>query len=491
MDGSRTFFFLAALSLVLLLGGCRVGPDFDQANVRPGMASSFANELPAPENDPTAEAVVWWETINDPYLKKLVEELETENLDLQQAAERLFQAHERLRIEAGARLPAISGSGEASRSFGPSSTPGRDRAYQNQYGAGLDLAWQVDLFGRIRRSIESAEARFEATAADRDAIYQSLIAELARLRIDLSVSDRQINLAVANLQNRRSLLQTVERRYELGTTNAPLSEVYLAEEAVSRIEAELASLRRSRSDQSYRLDVLLGSPPGSPEAGLPPFPLMAGLPQLSESVPAALLDQRPDLRADALRLEAANADIGIAIADLYPDLTLPAGAGLSSATTADFFNSESLTGSLAASLTQTLFRGGSLRANIRLQESEYRELELAYRQTILNALLEVESALQAERRYRSELAALDRSVASLQKAEQLAAERYQTGLQSLQSFLEIQSNRYQAEQNRLQLMRRIWTNRIGLYLALGGKIAGGPAPAAPLGASLTNQTTEP
>ncbi|MEO0446473.1 MAG: TolC family protein, partial [Verrucomicrobiota bacterium] len=192
-----------------------------------------------------------------------------------------------------------------------------------------------------------------------------------------------------------------------------------------------------------------------------------------ETLPIALLDSRPDLEAAELRLRAANADIGVAVADLYPNVSLSGGIGFTSSIAEDLFDADRLSGSLVGSIVQRIFEGGALRANIRLQEAELEGLARNYASLVLTALQEVESALQGESKLREQLLRQGQSVRALKQAEELSRERYLDGLLSLQDFLDTQQRRYAAEQSWLLTHQTYWNNRVNLYLALGGEYAGG------------------
>jgi outer membrane protein TolC len=218
------------------------------------------------------------------------------------------------------------------------------------------------------------------------------------------------------------------------------------------------------------MDILLGNRPGISNTKIDQIPFPGDLPPIPTTFPPALLDNRPDLKASEFRIHAAKANVAIAVSDLYPDIGISGNLSLSSSKFRDLFDLDQLVGSLASSLIQPVFSGGSLKANVRLQESAMRELAIAYESQVLEAIREVESSLQAEQRLEQRLESQQRSMAALREAETIAGKRYKDGLQSLQSFLEVQQRRYLSEQNALLTNQALWSNRIDLYLALGGKV---------------------
>jgi NodT family efflux transporter outer membrane factor (OMF) lipoprotein len=389
-------------------------------------------------------------------------------LALQEAGERVIQARERANIERGRDKPSLSADGSASRSFAPSNTASSKRLYTTSYGAELNASWQIDLFGKIRRAVESSDASFKASVYDRHALTHALIADLLNRRIAVAINKNLLELAQKNAQNRADISKLVKRRYNLGVRKTALADVYLAEENATNVLADTHQFERLLADQVYRLDVLLGQVPGTTQPERTDFPLLAEPLDVPLCLPADLLDRRPDLKASELRLKAANADIGVAVSDLYPSLSLGASIGFCCIKTNNLFRADRLAGSILSRLTTRLFEGGRIRANIRLQESELRALVAAYSQDILDAMREVETALKSEQELDLELENTQQSVDALRKAEQLSQERYIRGILTLKEYLDIQQRRYVAEQGMLNIQQLKWNARIALYMALGG-----------------------
>ena len=458
------------LACALLIAGCAVGPDYTTPGHELTTDSSFVNADAGMESIGSGE-IAWWEQIEDTTFQTYVETLLQDNLELKEIGERIFQANERRIIQGGNYYPSLGGNFSGSRSAQRFDF-NNQRFYVNRFDTDLSVSWQLDLFGKIKRSVESAEATLQATEAERDALIQSLIADLANRRIGASINTRLLELARENAANQRMLYELIQRRYSLGAHDIEMADVYLAEENHARALSEIPEFERLLSDELYQLDVLLGKRPGH-TARAASFPLVAEPPAIPEVIPLNLLDRRPDLRASELRVRAANADIGVAIADLYPSLNLSAGVGFSSSVIEDLLDPDQMVGSLVGSIVQRFFEGGALRATVRLQESEMRELALNYSNAILNAIREVETALKADRELSYQLNHESQTVDALRAAEAIAEKRYQQGLQTLQSFLETRQRRYQAEQSWLRARQLRWSTRISLYLALGGSIAGG------------------
>ncbi len=460
------FFF----SCALVASGCTVGPDFIRSITAADRSEGFINQI---YNGDQSSAPIshWWKSVNDPLLNSYVDTLLGQNLSLIQAGERVVQAREVNNIERGNYSPSVGLNGSASRNFsGVNSFTGTSgsRLFINSLSADLDASWQVDLFGRVRRSVEASRARFEASVYDREALTHSLIAELFNRRVSIAVNKNLLQLAQQNSDNRQKIYGLVRNRYDLGVRNTSLADVYLAEESFSSTEADIYQFERLLAGDSYRLDVLLGQAPGYTDPLADAFTLIAPPLNMPICMPSDLLDRRPDLKASELRLKASNADIGIAVADLYPSLNLAGSLGFSGNSARNLFSADQLAGSILSSLTTRLFEGGKLRANIRLQKSEARELAASYADNVLNAMREVETALKGELELSRELQSVQRSVDALKNAEKVSQERYIRGIITLQDLLNIQQRRYLAQQNLLRTQQEKWTTRVSLYMALGG-----------------------
>jgi NodT family efflux transporter outer membrane factor (OMF) lipoprotein len=462
-------------ALLLTISACTLRPDFS----RP--ATSLSNTYPyiniADYDQADKGMNRWWERLDDPLLNSYIDVLLANNLSLKEASERVIQADERFNIQRGPLLPGIGANASARRSFTPTNSfatptfPGLEasqRIYNTNLNTELAVSWQIDLFGRIRQSINAAGAGFVASQYDREALQQSLIADLLNRRVAIAINARLLTLANEVSSNQENLYALVKRRYDLGTRGTQLADVYLAEENFRSVQSDIHVFERQLAAESYRLDSLLGKPPGMTNPLESEFPILPPPQDTATCLPIDLLDRRPDLRASELRLAAADAEIGIAMADLYPRLNLGGTLGVSGNRINNLFTADQLAGSLLLSISSRLFEGGALRANIRLQESEARELSARYNGNVLEALREVETALQAEQELEKELVLVQQSVEAIGKAEAISESRFRQGIASLREYLETQRRRYLVEQNWLRLQQDKWRNRIALYLALGG-----------------------
>ncbi len=455
-----------------LLASCAVGPDYNRPDTSATITGEFLN---APETQEEFSSRLWWEQIDDPLLPSYIDTLLEQNLDLKEAGARILQARARLGTSRADYFPSLGANSSANRNFSPSNSfniPGQaggtERVFNTNYVTELETSWEIDLFGRIRKSVESADASFQASLYDRDALTNSLIAELVNRRIAIATNQRLLSLAEQNAENRRQIYELVQRRYDMGVANNDLADVLEAKENLTTVQADINQFKRRLTNEVYAFDILLGQTPGTTDVTASSFPVLPPPLDVAVCVPASLLDRRPDLKANEFRLIAANADIGVAVADLYPSLNLSGALGFSGNETPNFFSADQLAGSIVGALTTRLFEGGRLRANIDLQEAEAEELIHAYSGEVLQAIGDVESALQAENELIDEVTFLSRSVESLKKAEEVSQKRYQSGIITLRDFLDTQQRRYQIEQSAISREQEKWNTRIALYLALGG-----------------------
>lgn len=458
---------ILANTICLAATGCAVGPSPDRSHLGAPPPASYVNAPGRVDaQTETSDMLRWWHQIEDPGFRDSVGILLSANLDLHEAQERVVQARERLNIQRGGNFPIVTADADGSRNF--VTDQAGERNYLNALSANLNISWTVDLFGRRKRGIQSSRATYLSATAEHEALSHVLIAELVNRHVAIAVNSRRLALAQENAANRELLHRIVQRRYNLGTSGTALSDVHLAEANLATVQADVPQFQRLLAEEVYRLDVLLGRAPGSSEVEASQFPLLTLPSAPPVSIPAALLDRRPDLRASELRVQAATANIGVAIADLYPQLTLGGSVGVAGSSTTNLFSSEQLAGSLLGSISQRLFAGGALRANVRLQESIARELSASYAQDVLEAVREVEAALKAGAELDRQHAIQTRTVQALRAAETASETRYRSGLLTLQDLLDTQQRCYLAEQNWLLTQQLRWSTRISLYLALGG-----------------------
>lgn len=460
-----------------MLFGCTLGPDYERPDTLAGLSDSYHYSVDhGSDHPPPYLAEGWWSSIEDPLLNEWIDQLLKQNLNLGALAERIIQAEEQMIINGASLWPHLKVDGGASRNFFTTS-PEHQKIYASDLNAGLNLSWQIDLFGKLRQARASANYSVLATGENYRALQHTLIAELVKRRADIDLLHQELNIQTIIITSRTLTLETITRRYRLGARGITAVDVFTAEENVATAQAKLTSLKQELHLLSLAVDALLSLAPGStlkamgpfqPHSSPQSFPKLSDLAAPSPGLPAAILDQRPDIRGHEFQIMAANANIGVAITDLLPEFTLSANRGFVHDQFSGLLNNNNAVGTLTALLNLRLFEGGRLKAGVRLRESQARESALLYAETVLQAFIEVETALVEERLLKEQIQHLERSVTSARRAETLAQQRYHTGITALLQLLDTQRRRQSAEQSLLNARRAAWHTRINLHLALGG-----------------------
>ncbi|MEM8872909.1 MAG: efflux transporter outer membrane subunit [Planctomycetota bacterium] len=445
--------------------GCVVGPDPRRPDtvLEPSDQFIYGDGSTEP-----AELAGWWREFSDPVTEELVLIALENNTDLRAAAASVLEAQGILAQATGARLPVVNLGFDYSRSKGSVNFPtGREAFFTTTFDLGFDVAWQADLFGRLRRQEQSAATLVLAVEADRIAAMHSIVAQVIRARVTVATLSRLVELSEANIEALGRTLTLVEDLYEAGTETSSALDVRLARQNLAAAEAELPPLQQQLTQAELALDVLLGVRPGTG----PKLSTLSTLPPLEPpptGLPAHLLDRRPDLAASQFRAMAEQADIGAEIADLYPDVTLSGSAGLTSSTLNELLSDLSQVYAGFAGLDQLIFDGGVQQGQVTVARAQAERAAAQYAGAVLVALQEVEGALIAERFNRLALAASTRALDEAQAAEDLARDRYERGVETLLNVFEAEGRRRTAEEQVASLEEAVWDSRIDLHLALGG-----------------------
>lgn len=462
---------LICASAAVLLTGCMVGPKYERPETAADTNDGYFNaDGHITDINDFGDAEKWWQRFGDSATSTLVRRMLESNYDLKASAARVLQAQAALAYAHGGRLPDVSYGLNRDRSkvsFNLGALGGGRFSFMNTtWSQNISVVYIVDFFGKLKRAERAAWAKLLAVEANEQALINSMIATVIDARVNISTLQRRLGIARDNVKSRRATLRIVERRYDEGLVG-PV-DVRLARE---NLEASLAlepSVELSLIKAHNALDVLLGHRPGGSEQ-LPDT--LAELPDLEPvriGLPAALLDRRPDVRAAELMVRSANEEIGVSIAQLYPDLALVANYGASADRWRDIWEQFSETYSATVGLAQPIFSGGRLRAQVDAAEARHVELAANYASTVLAAMREVEDALITERMLQEELEHTELRFKEATAAESLSQERYQRGVDSILSVLETERRRRIAEELLVILKARIWTTRVNLHLALGG-----------------------
>jgi len=456
-----------ALAFLALLPGCTLGPDparrpVTAADTAPRYAEArgpAGNQLPGPG---------WWRHFADPVTAKLVKTALAGNADVRAAAARVLQAQASLQAASGSRWPTADFQFTANRNKFSFVLPqvGRVGIFSTTFSGQLSVSYQVDLFGRLARTRQAAWARLLAAEADRRTVVNGLIAQVIRTRVLVASLQQQIATARRLAASWKQTRELTEQRYAAGLIDA--AEVHLVRSSAAAAEAAVPPLERQLAAARHALDILLGRRPGTGgelPATLPPVPDLEPIPV---GLPASLIDRRPDLVAARMRLAAATAEVGVALANLYPGLTLSAAGGRTGNTINELSHPNTEVYNAVLSLLAPLFRGGQLRAQVRLSRAQAEEAASQYAGAVLKALGEVEDALAADRLLQDQLEAVERQAAAARAALGLARWRYEAGEVTLLDLLAADRASRQAELALIAVRASLWDNRVALHLALGG-----------------------
>jgi NodT family efflux transporter outer membrane factor (OMF) lipoprotein len=428
---------------------------------------AWGQQLPEGLTDAAPDLAAWWEVFEDPVLSSLVARAVAGNQDLKLAAARVREARARLGVSVGDRYPAVGASGLAQRQglSGETTPPGTDRTrgfFQFLVGA----TWEVDLWGRVSRSVESAEASVEASAEDYRDVLVLLCAEVAFNYMELRTVQLRLRYAEQNAEAQRGTLKLTRDRYEAEL--APELDVAQAERILYATEALIPALRIQQAQAINRIAVLLGTYRGDVAPELrqaAPLPTVPG--QVAVGVPAELLRQRPDVRSAERALAAQCARIGVATAELYPQLSLAGFLGVESFHAGDLLD-DAGTYAYGVPLAWRLFEGGRLRAGIDLEDARFRQAAAAYDQTVLTAVRETEDAIAAYADEKVRRDALAKSVDAAERSERMFVELYRLGLTEYQNVLDAQRALVDQQDLLAESEGAIAADLVLLYRALGG-----------------------
>ncbi|WP_298234273.1 efflux transporter outer membrane subunit [uncultured Azohydromonas sp.] len=484
-----------AAALALLVGCATVGPDFHAPAPavpaqRPTSAPDLASGLPVSEKVLPQR---WWTVFGDPVLDGLQARLLENSLDLRNAVLRFAQSRLQRSVVASQALPHVDARAQATRQRQSEhgaetrlvrALPGANREEIAEllaepfplYQAGFDASWELDLWGRVRRSVESADAGVEAADALLAQARLALSGELARAYFNLRLAQRQQALLDEQAAVARDALGLLEGQAAHGLIAD--DEVLAQRARVAELQALRPPLRAREAALLNQLTTLSGVLPGALNEALAPLPLPAdaaapALPDLALGLPSALARRRPDLRAAEAQLHAATADIGIAVADLYPRIALGASAGLQSIEAGRFGEWSSRTWQIGPVLSLPLFDHGRRRATVELRKLQQQQAAVAYQQAVLKAWQEIDDALADYAAQRQRHARLRERLDERHRAWALAQGRRASGLSSELPVLQARQAWLQARADLADNDARLSTALVAVFKAAGGGMDGG------------------
>ncbi len=464
---------IVAVLFLVLVAGCAVGPDYEEPKL--AMPVGWQEAQQKGVDIRPVEMARWWTTFNDPLLNSLVERAVKSNLDLRIAEARIREVRASRAVVASSAWPTLDVSASYKRNrtsenalaLGSLAPQGGGNVEQDLFKTGFDASWEIDVFGGVRRSVEAADATIGASVESRRDVLVTLLGDVAKNYIDLRGFQRRLAVARANLKAQQDTLELTRIRFQAGLTSD--LDVAQAEAQASTTTAQIPTLESALKQAAYSLDLLLGLSPGAlwndlaNETTIPSLP-----PEVLVGLPSDLLRRRPDIRFAERQLAASTAQIGAAMADLFPKFSLTGAAGLQSISASDWFTGRSRYWSIGPTISWPIFDAGRIRANIEVRNAQQEQALTQYEKTVLAAFGDVEKSLVNYSREQARQQALTNAVASNRRAVEMANELYVRGLNDFLNVLDTQRSLYAAENDLAQSEATMAANLVALYKALGG-----------------------
>ena len=478
---------IAVSSLMLLSSACTVGPNYKRPKVDvPGAYRGApeaaqpeqisAQQTPEPAGNPAKQTPQsapqsfgdqnWWEVFQDPQLQGLIRTALQQNYDVRIAATRILEAQAQLGITRADQLPTLDGG-----AAGVGDRVARQKALPqapfetNAYAVGASLAWDLDFWGKYRRATEAARANLLATEWARRAVISTLVSNVAAAYFQLRAYDLQLEVSRQTLASRQDSLKLTQTLSNGGAGTE--LDVRQAEQLVAVAAESIPDFERLIQQQENLISTLLGQNPGPVVRGMK-LTEQPHLPEVPPGIPSRLLERRPDIRAAEAQLMAANAQIGVAKAAYFPQITLTANSGFQSSALSSLFTGPAGFWSFGGALAQPIFAGGRIKSGVRLSEARQKELLLTYQQTIQQAFRGVSDALveyQKDREFREHQEQL---VTAARDAARLSEIRYRGGAADYLEVLTNETNAFNAELGLTQAQLNELLALVDIYKNLGG-----------------------
>jgi NodT family efflux transporter outer membrane factor (OMF) lipoprotein len=471
--------FIGLIGLVLLLGGCSmVGPDYVKPTA-PEPEKWLESEDPKIESK-EADFSQWWTVFKDPVLDGLIQAAYRQNLPLQIAGLRIYESRAQLGIAFGFQYPQTQqglGSGSLNQvSKNAPNAAGADR-YYSAYDIGLDAAWELDVWGKFRRAVQTSVASLEASIADYDDILVSLTAEVARTYIVLRTSEERLGVALQNVKIQKRSLEIAEVRFNAGAVTE--LDVTQARALLGSTEAAIPGFKTDIRRAKNALGILLGKLPGEIDAMLGGPGLIPEIPaEAAVGIPTELLRRRPDIQFAERQLAAQSAQIGFAKADLFPHFSLFGTLGFQTGDYTDYrsnnskigdlFHKDSIAYSAGAGFSWDIFNYGRISNNVRVEDARFQELAVNYEDTVIRAAQEVEDAMVGFLQSQDAVVFLADAVKASKRSVDLSMIQYREGLTDYQRVLDTQRFLAEQQDNLVFTTGSVGQNLIAMYKALGG-----------------------
>ena len=447
-----------------LLAGCMVGPDYHRPAVQPPTAYRDLSDNPqVPAQAASYADLPWWQVFQDPQLQELIRTALKQNYDLQLATERINAARAQVAVTRSSLFPQVAGNGTFSG--------GKESNFQTNFNLltlTADAAFQLDLFGKLRRATEASRAQLLATEDARQTVILTLVSDMATDYFALLELDLQLQITHDTVKTQEDSVRLTKYRVEHGV--ATKLDVLQAQQVLDSANATIPDLERQIAQDENAISILLGNYPQGIPRGRPlveqPLP-----PEVPPGLPSTLIERRPDIREAEQNLVASNAEIGVAKAQFFPQISLTGSGGGAfgrSSAFSSLMSSQLGIWSYGAQVSQPIFTGGALTGNLRFAKSENQQALIAYRQTIQRAFGDVSDALIGYQKFHEVRIRQENTVADLQESVRLSNMRYKGGTTTYLEVLDGQRSLFSAELTLAQARGTEYQSLVQLYRALGG-----------------------
>ena len=454
---------LALAAMLTLLGACTADPKYLRPDVATPAAYKEASDWKIAQPRDTVKRGKWWEIFRDAQLNALAEQVDISNQNVRIAEARFRQARALVQSARAGLFPSVTGRGSVTRS-GSASGAARSGGPTTAYDASIDAGWEVDLWGRVRNTVESNVAGAEASASDLEAVRLSAQAELALDYFQLRVLDGQRQLLGNSVAAYQKSLDLTRNRYAAGV--AGKVDVVQAETQLKSTQAQAIDIGAQRAQLEHAIAILIGRPPA--EFALAPVPLNLEVPTVPLGLPSELLERRPDIAAAERRVAAANAQVGEAKSAFFPALTLSASAGFQNSSLAQWLTVPSRFWAVGPAIAQSIFDAGLRRALTAQAIAVYDANVAAYRQTVLGGFQEVEDNLAALHTLGQEAGVQADAVEAARQSVELTLNQYKAGTVSYLNVVAVQTAQLTNERTAASILGRRLTAAVTLVKALGG-----------------------
>ncbi len=450
-----------------LLAGCAVGPDYAAPGIE--LPTMWNNAKPPRTAPPVADLRQWWRRFNDPLLSQLIEQAVQSNLSVASAKARIREARATRRQAIGALFPSLEGTGSATRNQVSASSTGGSAVTStyNQFQAGFDSTWELDIFGGNRRAVEASSYGVDAAEDDLRSTLLTLIGDVTAYYAEARGYQARIALARRTAASQRETAALTQRKFDAGSSSAV--DVAKAAAQAATTEANIPTYQVGYSEAMHRLGVLLGR---EPTALSQPMGQGGGIPAprlpLPKGIPADVLVMRPDVRQAERQLAQYTAKIGQAEAALYPSVSLTGSVSTTALKIGDLAKNSTIGWSIGPALSVPIFNGGQLRAAVEISEAERDQYYVAWHAAVLTALEDVENAIVALAQEQLRIRSLTEASRRYRDAARLSRSLYETGSSSFLDVLDAERSLYTAEDSLLQSRVTVATSFIALAKGLGG-----------------------